>query len=86
MLGWIAIAAIKLLEDRHLRVSKDVAVTGFDAFGFRQYSSPVLTTVTSPAYEMGARGAEEVLMRLDTGRFADPEIVLPVEPLVGTST
>ena len=81
----IAIAAIKLLEDRRLRVPKDVAVTGFNAFGFQQYSSPVLTTVKSPAYEMGARGAEEILMRLDTGRFADPEIVFPVEPLVGTS-
>lgn len=82
----MGIAAMKLMASRRLKVPRDVAITGFNAFEFWQYTSPVLTTVRSPAYEMGARGGIEVLKRLGTGRFEAPEIVYPVELQPGGST
>ena len=82
----MGIAAMKLLTARGLRVPQDVAITGFNAFEFWEYTTPVLTTVRSPAYEMGARGGSEILTRLNEGRFERAEIVYPVELQPGGST
>jgi LacI family transcriptional regulator len=82
----MGIAAMKLMADQGVEVPRDVAITGFNAFDFWQYTTPVLTTVRSPAYEMGARGAHEILNRLSAGRFEQPEIVFPVELQPGGST
>jgi len=82
----MGIAAMKLMASRNLRVPRDIAITGFNAFEFAQYTSPVLTTVRSPAYEMGARGGAEILKRLNEGRFDSSEIVYPVELQRGGST
>ena len=82
----MGIAVLKLLPSKGLIVPRDVLVTGFNAFEFLHYSDPVLTSIRSPAYEMGARGAQEMLERLRTGQFAAPEIVLPVTLQRGGST
>jgi LacI family transcriptional regulator len=82
----MGIAAMKLMASRNLMVPRDIAITGFNAFEFWQYTSPVLTTVRSPAYEMGARGGIEILKRLGDGRFERSEIVYPVELQSGGST
>ncbi|HEY2892019.1 MAG TPA: LacI family DNA-binding transcriptional regulator [Dongiaceae bacterium] len=82
----MGIAAMKLMAVRKLKVPKDIVITGFNAFEFAQYTSPVLTTVRSPAYELGARGGVEILHRLEKGRFSQAEIVYPVALQKGGST
>ncbi len=82
----MGIAAMKLMTARGVKVPGDIVITGFNAFEFAQYTSPVLTTVRSPAYDLGARGGLEVLQRLEQGRFSQPEIVYPVELQKGGST
>jgi len=82
----MGIAAMKLMAARGLKVPKDIAITGFNAFEFWQYTDPVLTTVRSPAYEMGAQGGEEILQRLTNGRFDKSEFVFPVDLQPGAST
>ena len=82
----MGIAAMKLMAERGLAVPGDVAITGFNAFEFWQYTTPVLTTVRSPAYEMGARGGGEILSRRTDDRFERPEIVYPVVLQPGSST
>ena len=82
----MGIAAIKLLKGRGFEIPRDVLVTGFNAFEFSPYTDPVLTTVRSSVYEMGVRGAHEMLERLRTGSFASNEIVYPVELQLGGST
>lgn len=81
----IAIAALKQCEQRRWRVPQDVWVTGFNGFESSQYSSPVLTTVTSPAYEMGQQAGSEILHRLKSGEFSRSEIVFPVRFQPGES-
>ena len=75
----MGIAAMKLLASRGCKIPTDVLVTGFNAFEFWQYTDPVLTTVRSPAYQMGARGGKELLDRLRAGAFATREIIYPVD-------
>ena len=82
----MGIAALKWLGSRGIRVPQDVMITGFNAFEFWQYTTPLVTTARSPAYEMGAAGAEAMLERVKTGRFAARERVFPVEVLEGETT
>jgi LacI family transcriptional regulator len=82
----MGIAAMKLMATHGRRVPGDVAITGFNAFEFWKFTDPVLTTIRSPAYEMGARGGEEILARLASGVFDRREIVYPVELQRGGST
>jgi LacI family transcriptional regulator, galactose operon repressor len=82
----MGISAMKLLAARGIRIPDQVIITGFNAFEFWQYTDPVLTTVHSPAYEIGARGGAEILKRLVQGSFAQTDIVYPVELQRGGST
>jgi len=74
----IAIAAMLLLNDRAVRVPEDVRVVGFNGFDAHRYSRPHLTTVLSPAYELGEKAGEAMLQRLKSGHFSAAEITLPV--------
>lgn len=82
----MGIAVLRLLQARGLKVPGDVLVTGFNGFEFWQFTDPVLTTVFSPAYEMGERGAAALLNRLERGYFAERRVLLPVELRNGGST
>jgi LacI family transcriptional regulator len=81
----MAMAAIQLLQREGVPVPDKVRVTGFNNFDFAAYSQPSLVTVHSVAYEMGFRAAQELLSRIETGRFSAPDIVLPVSFVPGAS-
>ena len=56
--------AIGLLAAAHragLRVPRDLAVAGFDDIPFATYSSPPLTTIAQPKFEMGQRAMRMAL-------------------------
>lgn len=82
----MGIAVLKYLRKLGVRVPQDVLVTGFNAFIFREFSDPVLTSIRSPAYDLGALGGEVLVRRLETGAFPRNEIVLPVKLLLGETT
>lgn len=82
----MGIAAIQYFQGRGIGVPTQVRVTGFNAFEFRHYASPLLTTVTSPAYEIGALGAEQLVRKLTNDTFAFSARVLPVTLALGGST
>jgi DNA-binding LacI/PurR family transcriptional regulator len=82
----IALAAMALLQSRRIGVPSRVRVAGFNAFEPRQYVHPLLTTVESPAYGLGAIAAEFTLRRLREGAYPAAAIVLPVRLQIGKST
>ncbi len=82
----MGIAALKLFREQGVAVPGRVLVTGFNAFEFWHYSDPLLTTVRSAAYEIGVKGGEAMVDRLQRGAFRERGIVLPVELLLGGST
>lgn len=82
----IAIAVLKALTRLDIRIRERVKVTGFNNFVFRNYTAPLLTTVTSAAYEMGQQAAEAILLRLGSGEFAGREISFPVSLVLGETT
>jgi LacI family transcriptional regulator len=82
-----AIGAIRALKDAGLRVPEDVSVVGFDDIQSAAYSTPSLTTVRQPLFEMGQRGAKVLLDRIANREASYPaEIVMAPELVVREST
>ena len=81
----LALALLDGLRSRALDVPGDVAVVGYDGIPFAAISNPRLTTVATPASEMGRLAAEALLGALGSGRMPDP-VVLPVELVVRESS
>ena len=82
-----AIGAIRALKDAGLRVPEDVSVVGFDDIQSAAYSTPSLTTVRQPLFEMGQRGAKVLLDRIANREASYPaEIVMAPELVIREST
>src|SRR5690606_11626856 len=57
------IGALKALRDSGLRVPHDVAIVGFDDLPFPEITSPMLTVIAQPAYEIGQHAVQFVMRR-----------------------
>ena len=79
----IALGVLKALTLAGRRVPEETSVTGFNAFGLHDITATALTTMQSPAYEMGCIGAREVLKALEKGAFSQDVITLPVDLIEG---
>ncbi len=82
----MAAAALKACEHSGLRVPKDLLLAGFNGFDVWCHTSPTITTVVSPAYEMGRRAGEMLIDRLKNGTFSRRSVTLPVHLQLGEST
>jgi LacI family transcriptional regulator len=78
--NFIAIGALKTLQEARLRVPEDVALVGFDDLPANLTIDPFLTVAKQPAYEMGKGAAELLLARLaGTAPRGFQEVILPTE-------
>jgi LacI family transcriptional regulator len=82
----LAIGALRSLQDRRVNVPKGARVAGFNGFNPPAFTRPSLTTIVSPASEVGAALGETLVSRLSSGRFNAKEILLPVVFRKGAST
>jgi len=82
----MAVAALKACQSQGLQVPRDIILTGFNGFDVWRYTQPSLTTVLSPAYEMGRLAAQLLLERLKSGKFSKNTTVFPVSLQVGESS
>ena len=56
----MAVGCVKALWDNGLRVPEDISVIGFDNLSITGYSTPPITTVNQPRYEMGRLAAQKI--------------------------
>ena len=82
----MAATALKACEHVGIRVPRDLLVAGFNGFDVWRHTSPTITTVISPAYEMGRCAGELLIQRIKTGTFSRRRVVMPVRLQVGEST
>jgi DNA-binding LacI/PurR family transcriptional regulator len=71
----MALGAIYGIQKSGLTVPGDVAVVGYDDQDFAGFSNPTITTVRSPAFEMGKLAAKLILDRLENQK----EILDPIK-------
>lgn len=82
----MGIAALKWCIEQGRCVPGEILVSGFNAFEAWRYSSPSLTTVVSPAYEMGETAGRILLAALQGTAIRSRELILPVSLKVAGST
>lgn len=83
----IAIGALKAVQARGWHVPQDISIIGMDDIYAAATTSPALTTVAKPKYEIGVRAAK-VLMGRMTGELQEAarNLKLPCELIVRSST
>lgn len=69
-----------------MRVPEEISVVGFDDLSVVRWSSPPLTTVRQPLYEMGMLAARTVLRILDDETVESPRVELATDLVVRDST
>ncbi len=84
--NFIAVGALRALREAGLWAPGDLSLVSFDDIPSGLVIEPFLTVASQPAYAMGQRGTELLLMRL-SGQAATEaqEIVLPAEIIVRRS-
>lgn len=82
----LAIACLRYLQNEGHHVPRDVMVTGFNGFESREYTNPTLTTVISPASEMGQFAGATIMRRLQGDRFTKNRTLYPIRFQQGGST
>ncbi|WP_028043425.1 LacI family DNA-binding transcriptional regulator [Candidatus Stoquefichus massiliensis] len=56
----IAIGALRALNQNGIKVPQDIAVIGFDNINTANYTTPPLTTIFAPTFDMGYMGARMI--------------------------
>lgn len=83
-----AIGVIAALKRHGRRVPEDVSVVGFDDIHLAAYTSPPLTTIQQPTFEMGRRATEILIDAIEHGPKRDrpAKIVFDGKLIVRNST
>lgn len=83
----MALGALGALYQAGLRVPDDVAIVGFDDIVLASYTSPPLTTIQQPKYEMGQLAARILIEHIQSRQPHKPERhLLPTQLVVRAST
>ena len=61
----LAIGALRAAQDAGLSIPNDISIAGFDDIDFASFTSPPLTTVKVPAFEMGQFAVETIQKTID---------------------
>ncbi len=81
---WMALGALRELENRGVRIPDDMALGGFDDTKEAIASSPSLTTVEQPIQRLGYAGIE-VMLKLLAGEQVPEQTLLPTKLVVRQS-
>jgi LacI family transcriptional regulator len=85
--NFLAIGALRAIQDAGLEVPDEIALAGFDDLPATMVVEPFLTAAVQPAYEMGRQAAELLIRRLAGSEAGPPqEILLPVELVIRQSS
>jgi len=75
----IAIFLSRLLVENNVKIPKEISVMGFDNIIFSNYLIPRLTTIDHDMFSLGEAAAENLIYKLENGRFKNKsEIIDPI--------
>ncbi len=75
----IAIYLSRMLIENNIKIPEEISVMGFDNIIFSNYLMPKLTTIDHDMFSLGEAAAENLIYKLETGRFKNKsEIIDPV--------
>lgn len=78
----MAIGALEAAAELRLAVPANISIMGYDDQELARYTSPPLTTVMLPNYEMGKQAAQRLIDILSGGRLSRPGLVKIDGPVI----
>ena len=81
-----AIGAMLSLKKMNIKIGKEMGVIGFTNDPVSTLISPTLTTIASPAREIGSKSCELLLRHISKKHFEPQELILPGKLIVREST
>ncbi|MNJ55811.1 HTH-type transcriptional repressor CytR [compost metagenome] len=69
----MAIGAIKAAYQLGRRVPEDIAIIGFDGISLSKATTPELTTIEQPIYEMGEKATKMLVSLMEQKQSMDQE-------------
>jgi LacI family transcriptional regulator len=82
----MAFGAIRAVQERGLVVGRDIAVTGFDDIPMAEHSSPPLTTIHQPIYQIGTRVCDMLIRLIHKEPMDETQIILQPSLIVRQSS
>lgn len=81
----LALAVLRAVRDRGLRVPDDISLIGFDDDDASRYLDPPLASIGAPIIEMGRLAAEMVVQLVRGEKVTRPQVILPTTLLMRDS-
>lgn len=75
----LAVGVLRAAKLRDVQVPYQLAIIGFDNFSTAATTTPPLTTLDFPAYQLGATAADMLIKRLAGEKVARKKVVIPVQ-------
>lgn len=75
----IALGAMRSINEHGLKIPRDISIIGFNDLDTCKYTTPALTSIHAPAYEMGAHGANMVFSAANLQANTPLKIKIPCE-------
>lgn len=82
----MAVGVLKAAEALNIHVPNDVSVIGFDGIAIGKTTTPGLTTVAQPIYDVGSKAANLLLNYIDGKQTTEQNITFDVELVEREST
>ena len=82
----MAIGVLSAAAELGLEVPRDLSVIGFDNIGLAQFTSPALTTITQPKYEVGAVAFTMLMERMRDSQMPPRRRVFGLDLIIRGST
>jgi LacI family transcriptional regulator len=81
-----AISALKVIHEMKLRVPQDISIIGFNNIGMTENTSPPLTTVHTPVFDLGYCASHMLLDLIDGKPIPNRDILLDTSLVIRNST
>jgi LacI family kdg operon repressor len=85
--GVVLLNVLQVANKLNLKIPDDIAVCGYDDWGWASLIPPGITTISQPSYEVGEESAKRLIARINGGDEIKPQkLVLRAELVVRGST
>lgn len=82
---YVAMGAIKAIEEKKYRIPMDIAIVGYDDVEFAQYLKVPLTTIKNPQYSIGVEAAKLLIGIIEDDISQLHQVVLKPELVIRES-
>ena len=81
-----AASVIRLANERNIHVPKDISVVGFDDIDLATMTTPKITTIRQPAYQLGWQASNLLIEQIENPTESVRRIILNTDLIVRDST